>query len=465
MISGATIIINPAPVVYNVTGGGSYCAGGTGVAIGLSGSNLGIAYQLYDGALPVGFVAPGSGSSINFGLHSAAGIYTVIATNPATGCTANMALSATVSIGPWVTPVVNLSSLGYTCAGSLTTFTTTETNGGTSPSYQWSVNGSMIAGATNSTFADTSMNLDVVKVMMTSNDPCPSPMTASASEIVNIHAVGAPTVFIAEDPGTSVCQGTAVTFSVSSPTFTGSSPKYMWTRSSIPQDSGMTYTYVPSNNDVVTLTMTSNDPCASTNTATSNVTVAVQAPAAAPVFTVVSSGGLTISLGHSDTMKVVITSGGSPTPSYQWVLNGTPLAGETNSTYVSSNFFDKDSIACIVTSSGTCGGTPAGKGVTLKVRNTTGVSTIGNGSDIRVLPNPNKGTFTIKGSLNSAVSEDVSLEIVNMIGQVVYRNKIVAANGTINEQVNLGNSMANGMYILSVRSDSENNIFHFVIEQ
>jgi uncharacterized protein DUF2341/type IX secretion system substrate protein len=465
MISGAVIIVNPAPTVYNVTGGGSYCAGGTGVAIGLSGSNLGVAYQLYNGVAPVGFVAPGSGSSINFGLHSAAGIYTVVATNPVTGCTANMALNAPVSITPWVTPNVTLSSLGYTCAGTLTSFTTTEVNGGLAPAYQWSVNGSMIAGATNSSFADTSMNLDVVKVTMTSNDPCPSPSSVSATETVNIHAVGAPTVFIAEAPGTSVCQGTAVTFTVSSPTITGSSPKYSWTRSSIPQDSGMTYTYVPTNNDVVTLTMTSNDPCASPATATSNVTMTVQGPAAAPVFTVVSSGGLTIGLGQSDTMKVVVTSGGSPTPGYQWVLNGTPLAGETNSTYVSSNFFDKDSIACIVTSAGTCGGTPAGRGVTLKVRNTTGIGAVGNGSDIRVLPNPNKGTFTIKGSLNSAVNEEVSLEIVNMIGQVVYRNKIVATNGTINEQVNLGNSMANGMYILSVRSESENNIFHFVIEQ
>lgn len=46
MVGSATIAIDPLPAVYTVTGGGSYCAGGVGQLVGLSGSNAGINYQL-----------------------------------------------------------------------------------------------------------------------------------------------------------------------------------------------------------------------------------------------------------------------------------------------------------------------------------------------------------------------------------------------------------------------------------
>jgi hypothetical protein len=465
MTSGATIIVNPAPNVYNVTGGGWYCAGGTGVAIGLSNSTLGVTYQLYNGSTPVGFVSPGSGTAINFGLHATAGTYTVLATNPATSCVATMALNAVVTIVPNVIPSVSLSALGYTCAGSPTSFSSTITHGGVLPTYQWSVNGTAIAGATDGVFTDTSANFDNVQVTMTSNEQCPVPATATASEVVSIHATGTPAVSISELPGGIICPGTKVTFSVSGPVFSGPSPTYSWTRAGLTQASGLTYTYIPSQGDVVNLTMTSNDPCAITATATNSMTVNITAPAAAPLVTLNAHPGTTISYGEMDTVFATVTPVSGVTFTYQWVLNGSPVAGANSSWYASSNFFNKDSVVCMVMSEGICGGTTTGKGVSLTVRNTTGVNQIGSGSDIRVMPNPNKGVFTIKGTLGTTVTGEVSLEIVNMLGQVVYKNKTIASNGSINEQVQPGNTLANGMYILSVRSENENNVFHFVVEQ
>ncbi len=49
MSGGANVTINPLPNAYNVTGGGSYCSGGSGVTIGLGNSNVGISYQLMNG--------------------------------------------------------------------------------------------------------------------------------------------------------------------------------------------------------------------------------------------------------------------------------------------------------------------------------------------------------------------------------------------------------------------------------
>ena len=54
MTGSAAVTINPLPAAYNVTGSGAYCAGGTGVPVGLSDSEAGINYQLFRGATSVG---------------------------------------------------------------------------------------------------------------------------------------------------------------------------------------------------------------------------------------------------------------------------------------------------------------------------------------------------------------------------------------------------------------------------
>ena len=52
MVGAVTISINALPPTHTITGGGSYCAGGAGVTIGLNGSETGIQYQLFNGTTP-----------------------------------------------------------------------------------------------------------------------------------------------------------------------------------------------------------------------------------------------------------------------------------------------------------------------------------------------------------------------------------------------------------------------------
>jgi trimeric autotransporter adhesin len=90
---------------------------------------------------------------------------------------------------------------------------------------------------------------------------------------------------------------------------------------------------------------------------------------------------------------------------------------------------------------------------------------IGSG-DIRVIPNPSKGTFAIIGTIGPLKEEDeVFIELSNMLGQPVYKNKVITHSGEIEEQVNLGNGIANGMYLLTVRSSGENKVMHLVISR
>ena len=95
-----TVTVSAIPTVYSVTGGGPFCAGGAGSDVGLMNSDLGVDYQLYNGAATVGAPISGLGMPIDFGFQNVAGTYTVLATNTAAGCTANMLDSAVITINP-----------------------------------------------------------------------------------------------------------------------------------------------------------------------------------------------------------------------------------------------------------------------------------------------------------------------------------------------------------------------------
>jgi uncharacterized protein YjdB len=93
-----------------------------------------------------------------------------------------------------------------------------------------------------------------------------------------------------------------------------------------------------------------------------------------------------------------------------------------------------------------------------------GIEIAPTGTMITVIPNPNKGMFTVKGILGSMSDEQVSIEVTNMVGQVIYKNQALKQNGLLDSQVQL-NTVANGMYILSIRSGSDSKVFHIVVEQ
>ncbi len=107
------------PTLFTVTGGGVRCTTDeTGPAVGLSGSQAGVNYQLFLDAAPVGDPVAGTGNAISFGPQLAVGTtYTVLATN-ANNCMATMTGSAEVS-----TIVCGLISDPCECLNNATTLT------------------------------------------------------------------------------------------------------------------------------------------------------------------------------------------------------------------------------------------------------------------------------------------------------------------------------------------------------
>jgi len=200
-----TITVNAAPAMYSITGGGNYCSGGAGEPVTLGGSQAGISYQLYIGTSAAGSAVSGSGAALTFGPETAAGIYKIFGTNTTTSCSSIMADSATITISPVVTPSVNVfSSPGDTlCAGNIAAFTATEMNGGPTPTYQWSVNGTTVL-AGSSSYAYTPVSGDIVTVLMTSDAVCAVPDTVSKSVVMTVDPSLIPVVTIAANPGANI---------------------------------------------------------------------------------------------------------------------------------------------------------------------------------------------------------------------------------------------------------------------
>src|SRR6185503_11204438 len=90
--------------------------------------------------------------------------------NPAIS-TSNPITITTTSVTPSVTITSSTTSI---CSGGSVTFTATPTNGGSTPTYQWMINGVNVTGQTTPTFITSTLG-NIVSVMMTSNDPCANP--------------------------------------------------------------------------------------------------------------------------------------------------------------------------------------------------------------------------------------------------------------------------------------------------
>jgi hypothetical protein len=464
-MSGSSVVTaNALPTVHTMTGGGSYCSGGLGVPVGLSSSNTGIRYQLYNGTTPVGAPVTGTGSALNFGMQTATGTYTVQAANISTSCSSDMGGASTVSINPAVTPSVGITTgtSDTVCLGSLITFTANPVNGGFSPVYQWQVNGVNV-GLGGGSYAYVPSSGDVVTVLMTSTAVCATPSAATGLKMMTVLTHQSPVANVSVTPGAAVCAGSMITFTAV-PAFGGSAPTSKWYRNGSLVTTAPSYSYMPSNGDVVYYVLNSNYPCLLTNNVNStNTTVHVDS-AIVPVVNITAAPGFSISAGTTVTLTAAVA-GSSAATTYQWKQNGTAIPGATNLTYTTSSLMNGDSMSCVAMNNGACGQLSGFNTVIFKVSplNVGTVSTL-NG-DIRLIPNPNNGDFVIRGTLDGMEEMELHAEVTNMLGQVVYSNKLPVRNGAINEHIQLGGTLANGMYMMSLRSASGSKVFHFVLEQ
>jgi len=411
---------------------------------------------------------PGTGIPLNYGMQYVGGTYSVKATDANTGCSANMANTVVINVIPKVFPTVNVATAtGDTlvCNGATVTLSATATHTGSSPVYKWDINGTVVS-VSSAPYSYIPADGDVVTMTMTSNELCATPAIVSDKVELKVVAPVTPTATLSTTPGDTICQGLPVTFTAT-PIYGGTKPTYTWYVNTVPVSTTPSFTYVPADLDIVYAKIGSNYPCLISATGVSNNVQMTVNPPLIPHVAVNASPSPNVAPGQTVNL-IATTENGGKNPTYQWVVNSFPIAGATNSTYAytssSSTIGHSDSLSVVVTSDDLCRMTTH-QWVYITIRN-VGVRQVNAGnSDISVLPNPNKGEFNVKGSFGTNNDEEVSLELTDLLGQVVYKNKVLAKGGNIDTRVTLSNTLANGMYILSVRSETTTNVFHVVVEQ
>gem|GEM_PF-2315553 len=256
--------------LYTVTGGGTYCAGGSGVTVGLSNSDLCYNYQLFEGANPVGAPVAGTGAALNFGLQTTAGTYTVTATN-AIDPSCNAIMTGSVGVAIQATPTANAGGNASVCASS-PDYTLSGATAANQSSVAWSTAGDGTfdnAALVNATYTPGANDLTNGTVVLTLQANATSPCTGFVTSNMTLTLEAVPTANAGGNGG-ACATGKVLTGSVG-----GSATGGIWSTSGDgtfnPNNTTLNATYVSGPNDItngtvtLTLTTTGSVACAAVN--------------------------------------------------------------------------------------------------------------------------------------------------------------------------------------------------------
>jgi len=235
------------------------------------------------------------------------------------------------------------------CAYSPVVFTATPVNGGTTPSYQWKVNG-INAGPNNSVFTCTPLNGDCIVCSITSSDACATGNPATSNQICMTVNQLNPVSLNITSTSAHTCAGTPVTFN-------GFPPILATVRISMESQRGQFRIEQPGihlysgqwrlhhlSTDL-RYQLPDGDPALS-----NPICMTVDQPL--PVSVTVTTPQTTVCAGTTVTFTANPTHGGS-LPGYQWKVNGVSIPGATNSTYTYTPL-NSDIVTCELASSDNC---------------------------------------------------------------------------------------------------------------
>ncbi len=184
-----------------------------------------------------------------------------------------------MDVTPTVDPSLNIYvPENHICSGIPVTFTATPTHGGTTPAYQWKLNGSNV-GANTTTYTYTPGDGDIVRCVMTSNAICASATTIHSNEVpMSVVTVTHPSLAIIANPGVQLTNGQPVTFTAQLNDIGDQGYQVLWYRNNtFTGISGLTWTAVAGtdikNNNQVKAFLRSFSSCADPDTAWSSNTL------------------------------------------------------------------------------------------------------------------------------------------------------------------------------------------------
>jgi len=270
-------------------------------------------------------------------------------------------------------PVITVEPTGETVTiGSTATFSVSAT--GTAPlSYQWSQNGTVIAGATASTYttpAATATENGYTYYVTVSNSV--GSVRSTAAVLTVTAATGFPTI-TTQPQNQTVSIGQTATFSVVA---TGTAPlAYQWTENGLAIYGATSDSYTTpavaatDNGSQFAVTVTNTVGIVTSISATLNVSSSVGAPT---ITTQPQSQ--TVTVGQTATFSVAVT--GTAPFAYQWYENRKEIDGATSSTYTTPDVASTDSGSTFTVEISNSVGSVTSSPATLTVTTDTGAPAI-----------------------------------------------------------------------------------------
>ena len=454
-------IVTPGVVISLSSASTSVCTGTPVIYSGIpTNGGLSPAYTWY-----VNGLFSGVGSSLTYTPINGDVIMCTITTNAPCATTLTSSASVAMTVIPIVTPSISITDSAYgdsVCTGSLITYYSNITNGGLSPSFDWAVNGTVLVSGPGSTFTFTPLPGDVITAQLSSSLAC----AVSVSDTINMTVTSSqtPVISISAFPGDTTCPGYAVTYTAST-VYGGITPTFLWKKNGIPVATGSTYVHIPATGDTIQCALYSSSPCRTSDSVFSNVIHMVVRPLTLATIAAAAHPGTTIAAGQADTLVAAGANIGS-TSLYQWYINGVAIAGATSSIYVSDSFANNDSVFCIVHNGNPCAAPSVLNTNVLRISILgAGLQDIaGTGFDIRLIPNPTTGKLIVEGSLSTG-EQTASIQITNLLGRVVGSYTAPVLNGKLKKQIDLGDGLTNGIYILHVITDAGHQVSRFTLDR
>ena len=389
-------VVSSLPASVSIAGNNTICAGET-VIIDATPTNEGTSpvYEWFINGSSVGNDNPTyTSTSLVDG-----DVITCVLTSSFSCATGNPATSnvVTMTVDPNVAVSVSISGVNTICDGENVAFAATPTNGGTTPIYEWQVNGSIV-GTNNSVYSSSTLaDGDIVTCILTSSEACNDGQATSNSIIMTV-SPSLPVSILIDVSTSSICTGDDAIFT-STPTNEGITPTYEWQVNGSTVGTASTYSSTTLNDgDIVTCILTSSEVC-NDGPATSNsitMTVASSLPTSVSI-----AGNNVICAGETVVIDATPANEGA-SPIYEWFINGSSV-GNDNPTYTSTSLLDGDIITCVLTSSLSCAtGNPASSNaVTMIVApsvavsiSISGVNTICDGENVAFVATPTNGGTT-----------------------------------------------------------------------
>jgi hypothetical protein len=232
---------------------------------------------------------------------------------------------------------------------------------------------------------------------------------------------------------TTTCKGVDLVLMAN----TGAGIAYQWLKDNVAVAGATNATYATSKKGTFIVMESNSFLCSSTSLATT-VTVALD-----PSASITPLGNLDICA----TGSVMLQANSGEGLTYQWKKGNKEVSGATAITYTAVK---AATYKVIVTNSSNCSKTSAGVKVTQSCKE-AGSQEEDIMAGLSIYPNPTDGTFVLNLRIaDDAPEQEAIIHVLNAFGQIVLDRKAKVVNGKLIEEINPGNALSNGTYLVKV---------------